>query len=229
MGDTAKEAAGLAAVGLVEDGMRLGLGTGSTVAYFLEGLAGRGLDVVGVPTSEQTARQCRELDIRLLDPGEAVRLDLAVDGADELDAELTCTKGGGGALLREKVVAAMADRFVVIATADKVVERLADTFPLPVEVVPFAVGPVGERLRELGFEVAERRTAGGDEYRTDNGNAVLDCRFSGGLEDPALTDVAIGLLPGVCETGLFVDLAEQALLGHDDGRVDRVQPRRATD
>lgn len=227
MGDTAKEAAGLAAAGLVEDGMRLGLGTGSTVAYFLQGLAGRGLDVVGVPTSEQTARRCRELGIRLLDPAGAGRLDLAVDGADEIDADLTCAKGGGGALLREKVVAAMAGRFIVIATADKVVERLADTFPLPVEVVPFAIGPVADRLGDLGFEVVERRSAAGGEYRTDNGNAVLDCRFPGGLEDPPATDVTIGLLPGVCETGLFVDMAEQALLGHDDGRVDRIEPRRA--
>ncbi len=228
MGETAKEAAGLAAVGLVEDGMRLGLGTGSTVTHFLHGLAGRGLDVAGVPTSEQTAGLCRELGIGLLDPGEAGRLDLAVDGADELDAELTCTKGGGGALLREKVVAAMAERFVVIATADKVVERLADTFPLPVEVVPFAVGPVSAQLSELGFEVVERRGQDG-AYRTDNGNAVLDCRHPGGLEDPAITDVHVGLIPGVCGTGLFVDMAELALLGHDDGRVDRVRPRSAAD
>lgn len=228
MGETAKEAAGLAAAGLVEDGMRLGLGTGSTVAHFLDELAGRGLDVVGVPTSEQTAQQCRTLGIHLLDPAEAGRLDLAVDGADEIDAELTCTKGGGGALLREKVVAAMADRFVVIATADKVVERLADTFPLPVEVVPFAVGPVTRRLDELGFEVVERHSDSG-AYRTDNGNVVLDCRWHGGLEDPAITDVAIGLLPGVCATGLFVDMAEQALLGYDDGRVDHVRPRTGAD
>lgn len=225
MGEDAKRAAALAAAGLVEDGMRLGLGTGSTVAHFLEDLAGRGLDVAGVPTSEDTAERCRRLGIGLLDPATTDRLDLAVDGADELDDDLNLTKGGGGALLREKVVAAMADRFVVVATHDKVTARLADTFPLPVEVVPFALGPVSRRLGELGFEVTERPSGHEGAYRTDNGNGVLDCRMPGGLEDPAASGVAIALLPGVCETGLFIGMAEQALLGHDDGLVDRIRPR----
>lgn len=229
MGEDAKRAAGLAAAGLVEDGMRLGLGTGSTVAYFLEDLAARGLDVAGVPTSEDTAARCRQLGIGLLDPVTTERLDLAVDGADELDADLNLTKGGGGALLREKVVAAMAERFVVIATPDKVVERLADTFPLPVEVIPFALGPVARRLEALGFEVSERPSGHDGPYRTDNGNAMLDCRMPGGLEDPAVADVTIALMPGVPETGLFIEMAEQALLGHDDGRVERISPRPAPD
>jgi ribose 5-phosphate isomerase A len=221
--DTGKRAAGRAAAELVEEGMTLGLGTGSTVTHFLDALAERGLQVAGVPTSEATAMRCRELGIELLDPGEVLRLDLAVDGADELDASLTLTKGGGGALLREKVVAALAERFVVIATADKLVTRLADTFPLPVEVVPFALGPVERSLAALGFTV-ERRTAGdGRLVRTDNGNHILDCRMPGGLEDPAVTDVTVALLPGVAETGLFVDLADLALLGREDGAVDRLE------
>jgi ribose 5-phosphate isomerase A len=217
VGDGAKRAAGVAAAALVEDGMRLGLGTGSTVAFFLDAMAERQLDVVGLPTSEATATRCRELGIGLLDPAEVDRLDLAVDGADELTRDLTLTKGGGGALLREKVVAALADRFVVIATPDKVVDRLGDTFPIPVEVVPFAVRPVTRELEALGFEVTPR---GGGRYRTDNGNAVLDARTAGGLPDPAVTDVAVALLPGVAETGLFVDLATEALLGREDGEVD---------
>jgi ribose 5-phosphate isomerase A len=223
VGDEGKRAAGHAAAELVENGMRLGLGTGSTVAHFLEAVAARGLDVVGVPTSEATATQCRELGIGLLDPTEVERLDLAVDGADELDRELNLTKGGGGALLREKVVASLAHRFVVIATPDKVVDRLADSFALPVEVVPFALGPVRRRLEELGFGVDERTTAEGGTYRTDNGNAILDCRMAGGLEDPAVTDVTVALLPGVCETGLFIDLADLALLGAADGSVEQLQ------
>jgi ribose 5-phosphate isomerase A len=217
--DEAKRAAGVAAAGLVEEGMRLGLGTGSTVAFFLDAVAERGLEVSGIPTSEATATRCRELGIGLLDPADVPRLDLAVDGADELTVDLTLTKGGGGALLREKVVAAMADRFVVIATADKVVDRLGDTFPVPVEVVPFALEPVRRTLVELGFEV---ETRGGGRYRTDNGNAILDARAGGGLPDPAVTDVTIALLPGVPETGLFVDLATDALLGRSDGTIEHL-------
>ena len=216
MGDAGKQAAGYAAAEQVEDGMRLGLGTGSTVAHFLDRLAERGLDVQGVPTSRATEQQCRQLGIGLLDPAEVDRLDLCVDGADELTHDLVLTKGGGGALLREKVVAAMADRMLVIATPDKVVDRLADTFALPVEVVPFATGPVTRRLRELGFEVAVR---GDGAYTTDNGNVVLDCRVPGGLEDPEAMDVALSLVPGIAEHGLFVDLATAALLGGDDGQV----------
>jgi ribose 5-phosphate isomerase A len=217
--DEAKRAAGVAAAALVEDGMRLGLGTGSTVAYFLDAVAARGLSVAGVPTSEATASRCRELGIGLLDPGEVTGLDLAVDGADELTRDLTLTKGGGGAMLREKVVAALAERFVVIASPDKVVERLGDSFPIPVEVVPFALGPVRRELTAMGFEVVVR--GGQDGFRTDNGNAVLDCRAAGGLGDPAAADGTINLIPGVAETGLFVDLATDAVLGRSDGEVER--------
>ncbi|HSK24356.1 MAG TPA: ribose-5-phosphate isomerase RpiA [Egicoccus sp.] len=213
----AKRAAGEAAAELVEDGMRLGLGTGSTVAFFLDALAARGLDVAGVPTSEATAARCRELGIRLLDVATTTDLDLAVDGADELDHDLQLVKGGGGALLREKVVESLAARFVVIATADKLVDRLADTFPLPIEVVPFAVGPVRRRLETLGFEVALR---GGDTpYVTDNGNHVLDGRLPGGIEDPDVMDVELALVPGIAGHGLFVDMATEALLGDGDGGV----------
>jgi ribose 5-phosphate isomerase A len=219
VGEDAKRAAGRAAAELVEEGMRLGLGTGSTVAFLLEAIAERGLDVAGVPTSDATAARCRELGIGLLDPGEVDRLDLAIDGADELDATLTLTKGGGGALLREKVVATMAERFVVIATPDKVVTRLADTFPLPVEVVPFARGPVERTLVGLGFSVSVRRSPEGSPALTDNGNLVLDARMAGGLEDPAVMEATLALVPGIAESGLFVDLADLALLGQDDGQV----------
>ncbi|TVR32503.1 MAG: ribose-5-phosphate isomerase RpiA [Nitriliruptor sp.] len=221
MSDVGKRAAGEAAAELVEDGMRLGLGTGSTVAYFLDALAARGLDVAGVPTSEATAARCRELGIGLLDTAGVARLDLCVDGADELDHALQLTKGGGGALLREKVVATLSDRFVVIATADKLVDRLCDTFALPIEVVPFAVGPVTRSVQGLGFE-ASVRMRGDAAYRTDNGNAIVDARCDGGVDDPAVIDVTIGLLPGVVETGLFIDLADLALLGDDNGEVTRV-------
>jgi ribose 5-phosphate isomerase A len=220
MGDAGKRAAGHWAAEAVEDGMKLGLGTGSTVAHFLDRLAERGLDVAGVPTSEQTAERCRELGIALLDPVEIPGLDLVVDGADELDADLNLTKGGGGALLREKVVAAGATQMIVIATPDKMVERLGDSFPLPVEVIPFAVGPVSRVLEEIGFEVTTR---GGGEYRTDNGNAILDATYPGGIPDPAAMEVRLAIIPGVVENGLFVDLADTAALGRDDGTVEVVR------
>ena len=218
--DPAKLAAARAAVELVEDGMVLGLGTGSTVEPFLRELAARRLNISGIPTSVQTKRRCDELGITTLEPSQVDVLDLAIDGADELTRELTLTKGGGGALLREKVVASMARRLVVIATTGKLVERLADSFPLPVEVVPFAIAPVRRLLEDDGFTVKVRLEGDGSEVRTDNGNAILDARIDGGLEDPATTDVWITMMPGVVCSGLFVDMAEQALLGHEDGRVE---------
>ncbi|MDX1511070.1 MAG: ribose-5-phosphate isomerase RpiA [Nitriliruptorales bacterium] len=220
----AKRAAGRAAAELVSDGMRLGLGTGSTVAHLLDALAERDLDIAGVPTSEATARRCAELGIELLDPADVDRLDLCIDGADELDRNLSLTKGGGGALLREKVVATMADRMVVIATPDKVVDRLAETFALPIEVVPFAVGPVTRTLERMGFHVAERGILEG--WRTDNGNVILDATMPGGLESPKHTEHELAHVPGIAESGLFVGIAELALLGHEDGTVTELRASR---
>jgi ribose 5-phosphate isomerase A len=216
----AKRAAGLAAAALVENGMTLGLGTGSTVAYFLDGVAARGLTVRGVPTSEATAAKCRVLGIELAGLDECDSLDLVVDGADELTTELQLTKGGGGALLREKVVASHASRFVVIATADKIVHRLGATFALPVEVVEFAVPSVIHRLKDLGATDVVSRGSGA--YRTDNGHVILDATFAEGIEDVHVLDVALSLVPGVAEHGLFVDMASEALLGREDGSVDRL-------
>lgn len=217
MGDDGKRAAALAATGLVQDGMLLGLGTGSTVAYFLDALAERDLDVAGVPTSEATADRCRELGIHLLEPSDDRDLDLCVDGADELDHDLNLTKGGGGALLREKVVAWSSSQMAVIATPDKLVGRLADSFPLPIEVVPFARWAVERALSEIGFDVEARD---GGDYLTDNGNVILDARMVGGIPEPETMELLLALVPGVAESGLFVGLTDLALLGHDDGTVD---------
>jgi len=222
--DPGKDAAGRAAVELVRPGMRLGLGTGSTVDRFLIALAAADLDVAGVPTSRATELRCRELGIALLSPDDVDVLDLVVDGADELTRDLVLTKGGGGALLREKVVAAMGERFAVIATSDKLVPRLGDTFAVPVEVVPFALGPVRRELERDGLEVVVRSGADGAVYRTDNGNAIVDVRLDGGLLDPEQVDVWIAMLPGVVTSGIFVDLATEALLGRPDGTVERLSP-----
>lgn len=225
--DERKRAAALAGADLLEDGMRLGLGSGTTMEHVLAAIVERKLDVAGVPTSEATAAYCRELRIPLLDPAEVDRLDLAIDGADQIDEMLTVTKGGGGALLREKVVASMADRFVIIATSDKLVTRLVDTFPLPVEVIPFAVGPVMRQLGERGYEVQLRRAGEGPEVVTDNGNNLLDIRVDGGIEDPAVEEAWITMLPGVVACGLFVELADLALLADEAGAI--TQLRRPTD
>ena len=219
--DDAKRTAGRAAAELVTDGMRLGLGTGSTVAHFLDALAEAGRHVAGVPTSEATARRCRELGIALLDIADVTELDLCVDGADELTTDLTLTKGGGGALLREKVVASLARRSVVIATEDKLVAHLGDTFALPLEVVPFAAASVRRAVLDLGFDEVTAR--GDGSYRTDNGNVILDARVTGGIDDPAVTDLQLLRLPGLAETGLFVELATDALLAAADGQVRHLQ------
>jgi ribose 5-phosphate isomerase A len=219
--DLGKQAAGRAAAALVEPDMVIGLGTGSTVACFLDALAARGIPVTGLPTSEATAARARELGFRVLDPAQVARLDLAVDGADELDGALNLVKGGGGALLREKVVAWLADRFVVIATPEKQVTRLADSFPLPIEVVPFAMTPVTRWVEAMGFEVELR--ADGD-LPTDNGNQILDCRMPGGIADPYAADQEVGRLPGVVSTGLFLGLADVALIGDVRGEVTEMLP-----
>ena len=214
-----KQAVGEAAAALVEDGMRLGLGTGSTVAAFLDAVASRRrggelADLAGVPTSEATARACRRLGIPLLTTDDQPRLDLVVDGADELTTSLALTKGGGGALLREKVVAAMGDRFAVIASEDKIVTRLGDSFALPVEVVPFAVAPVTAALWHFGEP--RRRHRDGEPVLTDNGNAIVDLRVTGGITDPERVARALSVLPGVAEHGLFLGLASEALISHVD-------------
>ena len=223
MSDAGKRAAGRAAAELVEPGMRIGYGTGSTVEHFLVALAGRGIDVAGVPTSEGTARRCTELGLPLLRPDEVAELDLVVDGADELTRDLALTKGGGRALLREKVVAGMTRRLVVIATPGKVVARLGDSFPMPVEVIPFAAAPVRRALEADGFVVEVRNHGDGRDVETDNGNVLLDARLPGGIEDPAAVEARVELMPGVVACGLFTDLAHEALLGDEDGSVTEIR------
>jgi ribose 5-phosphate isomerase A len=237
--DRAKRAAAARAIELVGDGVRLGLGTGSTAAFFVELLAAHlaetGKRVACVPTSDATRRQAEALGIPLTTLDEAVgaggALDLAVDGADEVDARLALIKGGGGALLQEKIVAAASRRFVVIADASKRVETLG-AFALPVEVVRFGwrttAGHVARALAEQ--DVAGRgwrlRASGEAPFLTDEGHHILDLAL-GRIGDPAALDRALRAIPGVVETGLFVGMAAQAILGHPDGtvRVMEASPR----
>lgn len=219
-----KLAAARRACDLVEDGMRLGLGTGSTAAFFVAALGQRvaaGLNVVGVPTSEATRRQADTLGIRLATLEEEPELDLTVDGADEIDPALNLIKGGGGALLREKIVASASRRMLVIADASKEVGTLG-RFPLPVEVVPFGLETTRRRvaalLREMGFaaEPKLRRRPDGSVYETDGGHLILDMALGAIPDAPALARALSGLV-GVVEHGLFIGLASAALIGTESG------------
>jgi ribose 5-phosphate isomerase A len=207
----------------VRPGMRLGLGTGSTARHFVDLLGeavGRGLDVLGVPTSEATRRQAEGVGIALTTLDDCPELDLVIDGADEVDGALRLIKGGGGALLREKIVAASAKRMVVIADSSKRVERLG-AFPLPVEVVPFGLASTRKRLTEgctaLGLTgaIALRRTGDG-VFVTDGGHYILDCAF-GAIADPVTLAARLGELPGVVDHGLFLGLASTAIIAGPDG------------
>jgi ribose 5-phosphate isomerase A len=210
----AKRLAGYRAAEFVEDGMTIGLGTGSTAYFLVERLGVRvreeGLGVRCVPTSRRTEEQARSLGIPLVTFAEVRSLDLAVDGADEIGPNLALIKGGGGALLREKLVAAAARRFVVIADAGKRVETLG-AFPLPVEVVQFAWEVTAERVARVAGVAPELRREDGEPYVTDNGNYILDC-LCGRIADPARLERELKLLTGVVECGLFVEMADLAVV-----------------
>lgn len=220
----AKRAAGRRAADLVEDGMAVGLGTGSTVFFTLERLAERvrdeGLHVRGVPTSIDTETKAREFGIPLATLEEVERLAVTIDGADEIDGDYQMIKGGGGALLREKVVASISDRVVTVVGRDKVVERLGTTFLLPVEVVPFARAVVARAIEAAGGAPNVRLTGPDAPFVTDNGNQILDCKFEGGIADARALAEVLSRQPGAVEHGLFIDLATDVVVGDDAGGAE---------
>ena len=216
--DEQKRQAAERAVELVEDGMKLGLGTGSTARRVLEALAARRekgelADIVGVPTSTATESYARELGIPLATLDDVTRLDLTLDGADEVDGRLDLIKGLGGALLWEKIVAAATDRLVIVVDESKLVDRLGTTAPLPVEVVPFGWRTLLEPVRALGAEPTLRLNDDGSPFTTDGGHNILDCRFEGGIEDAEAVESRLTRRPGVVETGLFLGMAETVVVG----------------
>src|SRR5579859_7372172 len=220
--DAQKRAAGEAAAALVETGMVVGLGTGSTAAWFVRALAARGLNVTCVATSQATADLASSLGLAIAELGETRAIDLTVDGADEIGPGLSLIKGGGAALLREKLVWEASGRCVVIADAAKRVSMLG-RFPLPIEVVAFGHKTTAARidaaLAGLGLAVRARlRLRDGAPVRTDGGNLIYDapCEEIG---DPAALAGALKALTGVVEHGLFLDLAERALIGTDEGVI----------
>jgi ribose 5-phosphate isomerase A len=222
--DAQKRAAAEAAVALVQDGMVVGLGTGSTAAFAIEVLARRvsqGLRILGVPTSARSAAQAREAGIPLTSLTEHRRVALTIDGADEIAAgSLDLIKGLGGALLHEKIVAMASDRLVIVADAVKLVQLLGattpDPVPVPVEVVRFGWETTEQRIAALGCHPVLRRRADGRPFHTDGGNLILDCRF-GPIADPAALEHALSGVVGVVETGLFIGMADMALVADDDG------------
>lgn len=215
-----KQAAAREAVRLVEPGSIVGLGSGSTATYAIRFLAERvrqGLEITAIPTSLKTKQLAEQLGIPLTTLEEHHQIDIDIDGADEIDPHLNLIKGGGGALLREKIIASASRRFVVVAESAKLVPCLGK-FPLPVEVIAFAQPIVKTRIEALGAQVSLRQYAYGNPYVTDEGHHILDCTF-GRIEDPPALARKLHEIPGVVEHGLFIGMAELALVGKDGGVI----------
>ncbi|MDH3272207.1 MAG: ribose-5-phosphate isomerase RpiA [Gemmatimonadota bacterium] len=217
-----KRLAAREALASVRSGMALGLGTGSTVRHLVD-LLGEALrdgslaDIVAVPTSLRTAEQAGQLGIPLVKLGDHPRLDLTIDGADEVSPALDLIKGLGGALLREKMVAQASDRFVVIVDDSKLVERLGTKAPLPVEVIEWAVDAQARFLESTGARVTLRRDEAGQPVRSDNDNVFLDCRYPDGIEDPRALECAILHRAGTVDTGLFLGMADEVVVAGAEG------------
>lgn len=222
--DESKRRAALAALELVESGMKLGLGTGSTADAFVRGLGERvrnGLEIVGVPTSERTSELAESLSIPLTTLDEQPSLDMTIDGADELDRQLRLIKGGGGALLREKIVAAASARMVVIADDSKLVDTLG-AFPLPIEVAPFGLGATQLAISKVAADLSLtgplllRKRPDGTPYVTDGGHYIIDASF-GVIGDPESLAGRLDAVPGVVGHGIFIGLATEAILAGPGG------------
>jgi len=211
--DYAKELAAEKSLDFIEDGMVVGLGTGSTATRFIKLLGERvkrGLTIRGIPSSNTSRELAESLSIPIIDFQQCPEIDVAIDGADEIAPGLALIKGGGGALLLEKIVASASKRFIVIADSSKVVTRLGKV-PLPVEVIPTASPVVARKLMEIGIRSTIRRLNTGCEFITDEGNLILDCKC-GEIQDPDALAVSIRKIVGVVEHGLFLHMAERALV-----------------
>ncbi len=219
--DLEKEAAARASLRFVKEGQVVGLGTGSTAAYFIKLLGEQvksGLRIRGIPTSVRSRDMAIELGIPLITLDDCQEIDVTVDGADEVDPQLRLIKGGGGAMLREKIVASATKQMIVVADASKQVTRLGK-FPLPVEVIRFAQPLVAKRVAKLGAEVQLRRDASGSPYVTDENHHILDCRF-GEMRDPDGLARELNGMPGVVEHGLFIGMASVALFARGSEIVE---------
>lgn len=219
--DKAKRAAGSAAAMLVQEGMKVGLGTGSTAFFFIEELIKRcqdGLKIQAVATSVASTEQAQAGNIPLIAEDQLEHLDLVVDGADEIDREMQMIKGGGGALFHEKIIASAASEMVVVVDENKIVDKLGK-HKLPIEITPFGVLSIRAQLKHLGVE-GELRIKGGELYKTDSGNLILDAdieKYPSRYQD---LDAQILRIPGVIETGFFWNLAKRVIVGYSDGHYE---------
>lgn len=220
--DKVKEKLGLTAASLIEDGMVVGLGTGSTAACFIDSLIARckeGLKITAVATSEASAEQARRGGITVFDIDDVEKIDITVDGADNIDTEKRLVKGLGGALLREKIVAHSSREMVVISDESKVSKQL-ENFLLPVEITKFGWKTTVKNLASEGFIGKRREGEGGEPFITDNGNYIVDVYFEGYCHDPEGDNKKILAIPGVCETGFFFGLAKRILIGSREGEIE---------
>jgi len=222
-----KRLVGQAAADLVEDGMTIGVGTGSTVAFFIEKLGERvrhGLKVKAVPTSYQSKIACHQMQIPLMEAGMIDRLDMAIDGADEIDHDLNAIKGGGAAHTNEKIIASMADSFILIADQSKLVHHLGMQFPIPVEIIPNALGFVIQRIKALGGDPKIRIAVKKDgPVVTDNGNFIADIYFTKAPDIHKL-NIELKMIPGVVDHGLFIGIAKKALIAGEKGILTLTAP-----
>ena len=220
--ETAKKAEGYAAADLVENGMTIGLGTGSTAKYFIEKLVLRhkeGLEVQAVSTSLRSEKLAKDGGIPIIDINTLTSLDMVVDGADEIDDAKQMIKGGGGALLREKIVATMSKEMIIVVDEKKLVSKLGK-FPLPVEILPFGYLSIVHQINQLGYKGSLRKNEKNEFYVTDNQNYIYDIRFSSIILDPENLHNELKRIVGVIETGLFLHLASRIVIGYKDGSVE---------
>jgi len=217
---SAKEIAGIKAAEFVDEGMVVGLGTGSTSFFAIKALGHRvknGLNIKAIPTSEASEKLALSLDIPLTNFEEHPAIDLTIDGADEVDPDLDLIKGLGGALLREKIVALSTSRQIIIIDPSKKVKKLGTISPLPIEVIPFSWPLAFNELNERDLKPKIRQTETGELFKTDNENLIIDCYFPEGIDNASETNDWINKLPGVVENGLFVGLADLVVIGQSNG------------
>ncbi|HEV8283375.1 MAG TPA: ribose-5-phosphate isomerase RpiA [Chitinophagaceae bacterium] len=227
MMEQGKKNAGIYAVDFIKQGMNIGVGSGSTVYWFIEELGKRvkqGLEIVAVPTSTKTEQLAKDAGINLSSLNDIDRLSLTIDGADEIDPHGQLIKGGGGALLQEKIVAAASDHLIIIADSSKLVQQLGK-FPLPVEVIPFGDKQVKEQIIRSGLcKKISLRQRNNEVFITDHHHYILDCECEK-IADASALNLALHLIPGIVETGLFINMANKAIIGYEDGRVEVLKYR----